>query len=72
MYICIGGDLEGWVVRLNKARFNAREIHRGKASDYIKQKYLIGTRIFCFWRYAEMSIFDTTSRIELILKNKLN
>ena len=70
MYICIGGDLEGWVVRLGKNRFNAREIHRGKTSDYIKQKYLINAQVFCFWRHTEMSICDATRRIELIIAMK--
>lgn len=72
MHICIGGDLEGWVIRLDKNRFNASEVHRGKISDYIKQKYLINAQVFYFWRYTEMSICDATRRIELILKNKFN
>ena len=72
VYICIGGDLEGWIVRLDKARFNAREIHRGKVSNYTKQKYIIGKRVFCFWRHTEMGICDATRRIELILQNKFN
>jgi len=61
MNICIGGDLDGQVVILNKMRFNAKEIDQNKSSSYIKQKYVKGGQVFNFWRHAEMKIWDVTS-----------
>ena len=48
MNICIGGDLDGQVVILNKMRFNAKEIDQNKSSSYIKQKYVKGDQVFNF------------------------
>lgn len=72
MGICIGGDLDGQVVVMNKIRFSASEVHRDKTSGYIKQKYLIGTRVFYFWRHVGMDLWEATSRIELMLQDRLN
>ncbi|UJA00771.1 MULTISPECIES: hypothetical protein [Acinetobacter] len=72
MNICIGGDLDGQVVDLGKARFNASEVDKNKSSNYIKQKYIVGDEIFNFWRHSEMKIWDVTKRVESILKKKNN
>ena len=70
MNICIGGDLDGQIVVLNKMRFNAKEIDPNKSSSYIKQKYVKGDQVFNFRRHAEMKIWDVTHQVELILGKK--
>ncbi len=41
MNICIGGDLDGRVIVLDKPCFNAKEVNKTKSTNYIKQMYVI-------------------------------
>lgn len=66
MNICIGGDLDGKVVVLDKARFNAKEFNKKKSTNYIKQIYIINGQVFHFWRDTELKLWEVTRRVEII------
>ncbi|MCH7331820.1 hypothetical protein MMO39_04900 [Acinetobacter modestus] len=69
--ICIGGDLDGLRVDLNKKSFKAGEIDSKKSSEYFKQIYVKNDKIYSFWICRDISISDVTKRVEEIL-NKPN
>lgn len=68
--ICIGGDLDGIKVDLNKKSFNASEIDSNKSSMYYKQIYIKNDRIYSFWICQNLSISDVTKHVEGILNKK--
>ena len=46
MNICIGGDLDGRVIVLDKPSFNAKELNKTKSTNYIKQMYVIDGDVY--------------------------
>ncbi|WP_035326671.1 hypothetical protein [Acinetobacter johnsonii] len=67
MNICIGGDLDGRVIVLDKPCFNAKEVNKPKSINYIKQMYVIDGDVYYFWRDAELKLWEITQRIEILL-----
>ena len=67
MNICIGGDLDGRVIVLDKPCFNAKEVNKTKSTNYIKQMYVIDGDVYYFWRDAELKLWEVTQRIEILL-----
>jgi hypothetical protein len=67
MNICIGGDLDGRVIVLDKPSFNAKEVNKTKSTNYIKQMYVIDGGVYYFWRDAELKLWEVTQRIEILL-----
>ncbi|MFW2067869.1 hypothetical protein ACG9ZB_15380 [Acinetobacter johnsonii] len=67
MNICIGGDLDGRVIVLDKLSFNAKEVNKTKSTNYIKQMYVIDDDVYYFWRDAELKLWEVTQRIEILL-----
>ncbi|MCU4394524.1 hypothetical protein [Acinetobacter parvus] len=67
MNICIGGDLDGRVIVLDKLSFNAKEVNKTKSTKYIKQMYVIDGDVYYFWRDAELKLWEVTQRIEILL-----
>ncbi len=67
--LCIGGDLDGMKIDLNKKRFNAGEIEAGKSSQYYKQIYVKNDKIYSFWICEDSDILEISKRIEQILSN---
>lgn len=67
MNICIGGDLDGRVIVLDKPCFNAKEVNKTKSTNYIKQMYVIDGDVYYFWRDAELKLLEVTQRIEILL-----
>ena len=68
MNICIGGDLDGRVIVLDKLSFNAKEVNKTKSTNYIKQMYVIDDDVYYFWRDAELKLWEVTQRIEITSK----
>jgi len=58
MNICIGGDLDGRVIVLDKPSFNAKEVNKTKATNYIKQMYVIDGDVYYFWRDTELKLWE--------------
>lgn len=67
MNICIGGDLDGRVIVLDKSCFNAKEVNKTKSTNYVKQMYVIDGDVYYFWRDAELKLWEVTQRIEILL-----
>ncbi len=67
MNICIGGDLDGRVIELDKPCFNAKEVNKTKSTNYIKQMYVIDGDVYYFLRDAELKLWEVTQRIEILL-----
>ncbi|MCH7389906.1 hypothetical protein [Acinetobacter dispersus] len=65
--LCIGGDLDGMTVDLNKKNFKAGEIDSKKYSEYVKQIYVKNDRVYSFWICQDLSVDEVTSRVENIL-----
>ena len=67
MNICMGGDLDGRVIVLDKPSLNAKEVNKTKSTNYIKQMYVIDGDVYYFWRDAELKLWEVTQRIEILL-----
>lgn len=67
--LCIGGDLDGMKIDLNKKRFNADKIEADKSSQYYKQIYVKNDKIYSFWICEGSDIVEINKRIEQILSN---
>ena len=67
MNICMGGDLDGRVIVLDKPSFNAKEVNNTKSTNYIKQMYVIDGDVYYFWHDAELKLWEVTQRIEILL-----
>ncbi|MCH7293632.1 hypothetical protein MMP65_19580 [Acinetobacter sp. ANC 3926] len=65
--LCIGGDLDGTRVDLNKKNFKAGEIDSKKSSEYFKQIYVKNDRVYSFWICQDLSADEVKSRVEDIL-----
>nr|WP_174507557.1 hypothetical protein [Acinetobacter sp. Marseille-Q1620] len=69
MNICIGGDLDGKVVELNKKCFKAQEIEPDKKTEYYQQKYILDDRTYYFWLDLDLKLREATDRVEKILRS---
>ncbi|CAA0220943.1 hypothetical protein [Acinetobacter baumannii] len=65
--ICIGGDLDGVKIDLNKKSFKATEIDSLKSSEYFKQVYVKNEKIYSFWICKDLSPKEAAKRAEDIL-----
>ncbi len=65
--LCIGGDLDGKRVDLNKKKLKAGEIESNKSSAYFKQIYVKNDRVYSFWICQDLNADEVTCRVEDIL-----
>ncbi|MER8074768.1 hypothetical protein [Acinetobacter pittii] len=71
MFICIGGDLDGEVVKNREGTFfKANEIDTSKQSTYNCQSYIIGKNAYRFWLCAELTYAEATKKANDYLAQK--
>ena len=72
MNVCIGGDLAGQVVELDKRFFNAKEVEENKTSEYYKQRYIVGDAEYRFWISKDIKLCDATDQAEVYIRKPTN
>lgn len=72
MNICIGGDLDGQVIDLDKTSFKAKDVEEGKTSEYRRQPFILENKTFRFWIAKDIRFDVASGRVEKILRKPKN